>query len=105
MKQSLLSLLLIFSVVLSYSQEKNFNQDIATIHDVKDGLPDEPILEVELDDSTPIASTKNESYKWDGTQWIKSKKSKIKNGILIKNYKTILKNLFYGLLNDLRYLS
>ena len=40
---------------------------------------------MELEVSTPIASTKNESYKWDGTQWIKSKKSKIKKSTSAKN--------------------
>lgn len=74
MKQTLLATILLFCIAVNQAQEKKFNQDIATIHMAKVGLPEEAITSIELIDNTPVASTASQSFKWNGSDWKSVKK-------------------------------
>lgn len=85
MKQTLFAIALIFWVAISNAQEEKFNQDIATIHTVKLGLSEEPIISIELEGSVPVASTASQSFKWNGSDWKSIKKTKESELLSTKN--------------------
>ena len=85
MKLVFFSLLTLLCTYNSQAQENTFNQDIAKIHNKKVALPEVPLLNIILDNNTPIASTKNQSFRFNGSQWIPSKTPNIKKLASIKN--------------------
>ena len=70
MRYSILFLLILFNVsFISEKKEKQFNQDVATIHSLKQGLPDGEIDKITVQKDEVFATIKNGTYSWDGSSW------------------------------------
>ncbi len=57
-----------------------FSQDVATIYQSKSGLPEGNISYIFLEKNTPVASTSQGNYEWNGKLWVKTKKKNKKQG-------------------------
>ncbi|WP_339705171.1 hypothetical protein [uncultured Kriegella sp.] len=57
-----------------WGQDK-FRQDVAVIHSSEQGLPPGVINKIQISDNIPFAIASGEVYKWNGEQWIKSKRN------------------------------
>ncbi|MCK5279065.1 MAG: hypothetical protein KAK04_11010, partial [Cyclobacteriaceae bacterium] len=57
----------------SEKREKQFSQDVVTIHSLKQGLPDGEIDKITLQKNDILASTNKGTYKWDGKIWKSAK--------------------------------
>lgn len=79
MKYSILIILLFLNVsFVSKEKEKKFNQDVATIHSQKQGLPDGEISSISFQKDVVVARTEKSSYKWNGETWKSAKNHKVK---------------------------
>lgn len=83
MKPIILPLLVLLQTSLLAQQSKTtFYQDVATIHQTGSGLPEGNVSQIFLIKNTPMASTSQGNYEWNGSKWVKTKKknnSKEKN--------------------------
>ncbi len=57
-----------------------FSQDVATIYQSKSGLPEGNVSDIFLEKNTPVASTSQGNYEWNGKLWVKTKKKNKKQG-------------------------
>lgn len=79
MRYSILLILLFLNVsFVSREEEKKFNQDVATIHSQKLGLPEGEIVSISIQKDDVVASTDKSSYKWNGETWKSTKNPKVK---------------------------
>lgn len=85
MKQAFLLFLILLSVSFTETEKIEFKQDVSTIHGIKVGLPEEPILDLIIKNNRPVLSTKTQSFEWGGKRWTNVKR--------IKNKKIVAKNL------------
>jgi hypothetical protein len=76
---ALILFILIISSFTSEKKEKQFYQDVATIHTQKLGLPDEEIIEINFHNGEVIAGTTKGAFKWNGKTWEATKSIKQKS--------------------------
>ncbi len=65
--------LIVGSSSLPLEKERTFDQDVATIHDSKLGLPEGAIDRIQILNDKATAASQGKYFEFDGAQWLKSK--------------------------------
>ena len=80
-------------------QTKSYKQDIAIHHTLNQGMSDEKVISILLDNGLPIAIRENSALKWDGQNWIPEKSQTGKKGLILpiapSNSGTVLSSVQY----------
>lgn len=69
----LISIAVLHFSFISIGEQDKFRQDVAVMHGSKQGLPHGAIAKIQIYDNIPFAIASGESYRWNGSQWTRSK--------------------------------